>query len=152
MTPVEIESGRHNIGVDPSLHIWGWEIPTYLFLGGMVAGLMVLSALYELMRGRRPGSATLRMAPLLALVLLSLGMGALFLDLEHKLYVWRFYLAFRPTSPMSWGSWILIFVYPAALLQFIGGLAPGFRRAAGPRSRWRRRRRRGCCPQPAPPT
>ena len=25
--------------IDPQLRIWGWEIPVYLFLGGMVAGL-----------------------------------------------------------------------------------------------------------------
>jgi len=39
-------------------------------------------------------------------------MGALFLDLAHKLYVWRVYTAFEPMSPMSWGSWILLLVYP----------------------------------------
>jgi formate-dependent nitrite reductase membrane component NrfD len=42
-------------------------------------------------------------------------MLALFLDLAHKAYVWRFYLAFRWTSPMSWGAWILVLVYPATL-------------------------------------
>jgi formate-dependent nitrite reductase membrane component NrfD len=53
--------------------------------------------------------------PLAGLALLSLGMLALFLDLSHKLYVWRLYLTFEPTSPMSWGSWILLLVYPALL-------------------------------------
>ncbi len=119
MEPVEIDFGRHNPGVDPGLELWGWEIPVYLFLGGIVAGLMVVPALLEL-RGRKPEGAGLRMAPWLAAVLLSLGMGALFLDLGHKLYVWRFYLAFRPTSPMSWGSWILLLVYPVLVLQGLG--------------------------------
>jgi formate-dependent nitrite reductase membrane component NrfD len=37
----------------------------------------------------------------------------LVLDLEHKPYVWRLYTTFQPASPMSWGSWILMLVYPA---------------------------------------
>lgn len=126
MDPVELDFGRHNAGIDPGLEIWEWQIPLYLFLGGMVAGLMVFSAVYEL-GGKRPASTALRSAPLAAMVLLSLGMGALFLDLGHKLYVWRFYLAFRPTSPMSWGAWILLAVYPALVLQGLGGATEGAR-------------------------
>ena len=49
-------------------------------------------------------------------------MGALFLDLTAKLHVWRFYLAFRWTSPMSWGAWILLLVYPVTLALAIAGL------------------------------
>jgi formate-dependent nitrite reductase membrane component NrfD len=60
--------------------------------------------------------------PWLSLVLLSLGMGALFLDLEHKLYVWRMYLTFQPASPMSWGGWILVLVYPVLLLAALASL------------------------------
>ena len=48
-------------------------------------------------------------------MLINLGMGALFLDLAHKLYVWRVYLTFQPDSPMSWGSWVLIIVYGALM-------------------------------------
>jgi len=44
-------------------------------------------------------------------------MGALFLDLAHKLYVYRVYMAFEPTSPMSWGSWVLILVFPVLILS-----------------------------------
>ena len=50
-------------------------------------------------------------------------MGALFLDLAHKLHVYRFYLAFRWSSPMSWGAWILVLVYPVSLLVALAGLA-----------------------------
>ncbi len=48
-------------------------------------------------------------------MLLSIGMLALFFDLEHRWYFWRMYLTFQPASPMSWGSWILLLVYPALL-------------------------------------
>ena len=118
---LEILSSRSNPMIDPALHAWGWEVPVYLFLGGVVAGLMILVPLLELRTGR--ASRAYQHTPLLAAVLLSLGMGALFLDLENPLHVFRFYLTFRPTSPMSWGAWILVLVYPALVLSWAGGLA-----------------------------
>ncbi len=126
---LEVVHGRANPHIDPSLHIWGWEIPVYLFLGGLAAGTLILAAVLELRAGERPRSAVLRMAPFLSVLLLSLGMGALFLDLEYKWHVYRFYLGFLPRSPMSWGSWILVAVYPVALLAGLGGLADGERAA-----------------------
>lgn len=107
--------------VDPHLRVWGWEIPVYLFLGGFTAGILVLCgwALWKGQRDERP-HATFSLASsglfMLALGALSLGMVALFLDLEHKLYVWRLYVTFEPLSPMSWGSWILLLVYPVLLM------------------------------------
>ena len=40
---LEITSTRHNPMVDPVLSVWGWEIPVYLFVGGLVAGMMILA-------------------------------------------------------------------------------------------------------------
>ena len=119
---VEVLSNRANAGVDPHLHVWGWEIPAYLFLGGVVAGLMVLLAALELKHKSRPTSAAAQWMPLWAMVLLSLGMLFLFLDLSNKAHLYRFYLTFRATSPMSWGSWILLLVYPALMLMLLSGL------------------------------
>ena len=109
----ELTTTRNNPMIDPSLHIWGGEIAIYLFLGGLVAGIMMISG-YFLLRGRHKEveCSCLRM-PGLSIVLLSFGMLALFLDLEHKLFFWRMYATFKPASPMSWGSWILLLVYPA---------------------------------------
>lgn len=95
-----------------AMPVWHWEIPVYLFLGGLTAGLMILGALFG---GRAGASRAMRILPLAAPVVLSLGMLALFLDLELKLHVFRFYTAFRITAPMSWGSWILLLVYPATI-------------------------------------
>ena len=119
---LELLTTRHNPMVDPALHVWGWEIPVYLFLGGWVAGSMVITGVLA-RRGRKPGDGCVcHVLPWLSLVLLSLGMGALFLDLEHKLYVWRMYLTFQPASPMSWGGWILVLVYPVLLLGALASL------------------------------
>lgn len=115
----ELTTTRHNHLIDPVLHVWGWEIPVYLFLGGMVAGMMIISG-YFLFKGKTKNTdCSCFLAPLISIVLLSLGMFALFLDLEHKLYVWRLYTTFEITSPMSWGAWILLLVYPALIANII---------------------------------
>lgn len=119
---VEIVHGRSNPHIDPTLHVWGWEVPVYLFLGGLVAGLMIIVPLLEMKTGRISKARNVRFMPLVAIALISLGMGALFLDLAYKLHVFRFYLTFEPTSPMSWGAWILMVVYPVLGLLALGGL------------------------------
>lgn len=112
---VEIESTRSLAGALGEIN-WGWEIPVYLFLGGLVAGLLMAVSAVTLTRGHERVTEGMRRALLATPVLLSLGMGALFLDLTYKLHVFRFYTAFRPAAPMSWGSWILLAVYPVMLL------------------------------------
>ena len=116
---LEITTTRTNPLIDPHLAVWSWEIPVYLFLGGAVAGMMVLAGIAMLRTAR--GEDTRRFfsvqTPLLGFVLINLGMGALFLDLAHKLYVWRVYTTFQLASPMSWGSWLLIVVYGALLVS-----------------------------------
>jgi formate-dependent nitrite reductase membrane component NrfD len=108
-------TARDNALVDPSLQIWTWEVAMYLFMGGLTAGVMVFAATMILMKKDEEAPfATTRLA-LLAPILLSLGMTTLFLDLEHKLFVFRFYTSFQITSPMSWGAWILLVIYPISI-------------------------------------
>jgi len=126
---------RHNELIDPLVRVWGWEIPVYLFLGGWVAGMMIIVG-YFVLRGRhREETCVCSVLPGLSAIILSLGMLALFLDLEHKLYVWRLYTTFQVASPMSWGAWILLLVYPALAAVFVlrppellRGIWPGFDR------------------------
>lgn len=116
MREITITSGRDMHLIDPALTIWGWEIPVYLFLGGLVAGILFFSALYYL-RGKADEMPTVvRATPLLAPVLLGLGLFALFLDLEYKLHVFRFYTNIRLESPMSWGSWTLAVIFPLSVV------------------------------------
>jgi protein NrfD len=119
-------TARDNSLIDPSLHIWTWEVAMYLFLGGLTAGVMVFVAAMALMKkdDEAPFAST-RLA-LLAPIVLSLGMTTLFLDLEHKLFVFRFYTSFQITSPMSWGAWILVFIYPVSILQIFSTLRQGY--------------------------
>lgn len=116
---LETTTTRHNPLIDPSLHVWGWEIPVYLFVGGIVAGMMILAglAMLRMVRGEDTRGFFSVQTPLLGFMLLNLGMAALLLDLAHKLYVWAVYLTFEPLSPMSWGSWVLLVVYGVLLVS-----------------------------------
>lgn len=125
---IEFTSTRANHLVDPFLQVWGWEIPVYLFLGGLVAGMMAIAGWFLFTDRHRRADTVMALLPGLGLVLLSLGMGALFLDLEHKLYVWRLYTTFQLASPMSWGAWILVAVYPALLATLLLRLPESLRR------------------------
>lgn len=113
----EIITTRSNALIDPFVHIWHGEVAVYLFLGGLVAGVMALTGLGLLLYHKdehRP-SHLMAMLPWSAPILLSLGMFFLWLDLENPWNAFRFYLVFRPGSPMSWGAWILLAVYPASI-------------------------------------
>ncbi|MGB2868687.1 MAG: NrfD/PsrC family molybdoenzyme membrane anchor subunit [Bacteroidota bacterium] len=123
----ELFSTRHNEMIDPILHIWGWQIPVYLFLGGLVAGFMIISGYFTFKGHHKHSYFASFYLPHMSLVLLSAGMLALFLDLEHKLYIWRLYTTFKFKSPMSWGSWILVLVYPTLLLNTLVSIPNPFR-------------------------
>ncbi|MCA9668657.1 MAG: polysulfide reductase NrfD [Myxococcales bacterium] len=104
--------------------VWHWEIPVYLFLGGLAAGVMIVSALLarRFADGGADASETSQRSPWGRLMILAapaalwLGMFALLLDLDLKRHVLRFYTTFQLSSPMSWGAWILLAIYPATLL------------------------------------
>jgi formate-dependent nitrite reductase membrane component NrfD len=115
----ELVLTRHNHLIDPLVHVWDWQIPVYLFLGGWVAGMMIIVGVFALQGRHRDRTCVCGLLPALGVVLLSAGMLALFLDLEHKLDVWRLYTTFQVRSPMSWGAWILLLVYPALALAFV---------------------------------
>jgi formate-dependent nitrite reductase membrane component NrfD len=112
----EITSNRTNHLIDPALHVWHYEVPIYLFLGGVVAGVMILTGLWMLWKPNENRSRAFSLAPWASPVLLSVGMFFLWLDLEDPWNAWRFYMVLKPTSPMSWGSWILLAIYPASIL------------------------------------
>ncbi len=111
-----IISGRMNPKIDPVLHAWGWEIPVYLFLGGLAAGLLFFAGLYYVLGKENQLSTAVKKAPLLAPVALMLGLFALFLDLHHKAFFWRLYTTIKLESPMSWGAWTLMLVTPVSMI------------------------------------
>lgn len=111
-----IVSGRMNEGIDPILHIWHWQIPLYLFLGGLAAGILFFAALYHILGKEDKYQGAVKWAPFIAPIALVLGLGALFLDLKHQLYFWRLYTTIRIQSPMSWGAWTLMGITPLSFI------------------------------------
>jgi protein NrfD len=111
-----IVSGRENLYIDPHLHIWHWQIPLYLFLGGLAAGILFFAGLYTLLGKEKEYPAAVKKAPFAVPVILIIGLLALLLDLKHKAYFWRLYTIIRLESPMSWGAWVLMVVTPVSFI------------------------------------
>ncbi|WP_321516031.1 NrfD/PsrC family molybdoenzyme membrane anchor subunit [Marinifilum fragile] len=111
-----ILSGRMNPKIDPTLAIWGWEIPLYLFLGGLAAGILFFAALYTILGREKELPTAVRRATFIVPAILVIGLFALFLDLKNKLYFWQLYTTIRLESPMSWGAWVLMLVTPLSII------------------------------------
>lgn len=125
-----IVSGRMNPSVDPHLNIWHWEIPFYLFVGGLAAGILFFASFYYLRGKENDYPAAIKWAPMITPFLLILGLIALLMDLNHKLYFWRLYTTVKLESPMSWGAWTLMVVTPLSFIwsgTYLKELRPGWK-------------------------
>jgi len=109
-------SGRMNPNIDPYLNIWHWQIPLYLFLGGLAAGILFFAALYTILGKEKEMPTTVKWATFLVPLFLIIGLLALFIDLKHKLYFWQLYTTVRLQSPMSWGAWVLMIITPISMI------------------------------------
>jgi formate-dependent nitrite reductase membrane component NrfD len=109
-------SGRDIPNIDPSLNIWHWQIPSYLFLGGLAAGILFFAGLFTIMGKEKEMPATVKWSTFLVPFALVIGLFFLFLDLKHKLYFWKLYTVIRLESPMGWGAWTLMIITPLAFI------------------------------------
>jgi hypothetical protein len=92
--------------------VWTWEIPAYFFVGGM-AGASAPLALVASIQGNRPLA---RAASAVALGGAALSPVLLISDLGRPERFVNMLRVFKPTSPMSVGSWILASFGPAVAL------------------------------------
>ena len=111
-----ITSGRHNHEIDPILHIWGWEIPLYLFIGGLVAGILFFSAILTIMGKENKYVTAVKWLPISTPILIGIGLLALLFDLSHVFYAWQLFTNIRWESPMSWGAWTLFIMTPLSAI------------------------------------
>lgn len=109
-------SGRNILNIDPHLHIWHWQIPLYLFLGGLAAGILFFASLYTIVGKEKENRTAVKLAPILAPFAIVLGLVALLLDLKHPMFFWQLYTTIRLESPMSWGAWTLMAIAPLAFI------------------------------------
>ncbi|GAA3934002.1 polysulfide reductase NrfD [Actinomadura viridis] len=108
------------------------DIAGYLFLGGLAGGSSALAAGAELTG--RPALA--RAAKIGALGAISLSTAALIHDLGRPGRFVNMLRVFKPTSPMSVGSWILLGYGPAAGVAAVTDATGLFRRAGRAATGW----------------
>jgi formate-dependent nitrite reductase membrane component NrfD len=83
--------------------VWKWFIPAYFFTGGLAAGSAMLAA-----GGRLTGNRCLaRRSRLVGLGALGVSTAFLIKDLGRPSRFHHMLRVFKPTSPMSIGSWLL---------------------------------------------
>src|SRR3954452_12288931 len=87
--------------------VWKWYIPAYFVLGGIAGASSALAAVTPLKRLQKHGRR-------MALVSVAFGTVALVADLGRPERFVNMLRVFRPTSPMSVGSWLLAAYGPAA--------------------------------------
>ncbi len=109
-------SGRNIPNIDPYLNIWHWQIPSYLFLGGLAAGILFFAGVFTILGKEHKYPTTVKTAPMVVPFALVLGLFFLFLDLKHKLYFWQLYTTIRLESPMGWGAWVLMIMTPISFV------------------------------------
>ena len=99
---------------------WGFLIINYLFLGGLSAGLYFVSALATFLykiEEPSPYTRIARMGAFLAPWPVMVGCGLLIFDLGRWYHFYKLFLHLRLASPMSIGTWLLVFFNLIALIN-----------------------------------
>jgi formate-dependent nitrite reductase membrane component NrfD len=104
--------------------VWIWSVPAYFYTGGMAGAAMVLGLATQLFGGRRLRGFDER-CRWIGAIGGGVGSALLIYDLGRKSRFLNMLRVFRPTSPMSIGSWVLAAATPlsagSALLTFAEG-------------------------------
>lgn len=109
---------------------WGFLIVSYLFLGGLSAGLFFVSAIGAVLHGRIGPAATrvARLGAWLAPWPVMLGCFLLIFDLGKWYRFYKLFIHIRWLSPMSAGSWLLSVFVLISLSYSFAWLDAGQRR------------------------
>jgi formate-dependent nitrite reductase membrane component NrfD len=99
---------------------WSWDIPAYLFLGGLSGGSALMGA-----GGDLSGRPALRRAGRLGgLAAITASAGLLVHDLGRPERFLNMLRVAKPTSPMSMGTWIITAYAPGIGVAAVGELLP----------------------------
>lgn len=104
---------------------WAYLIVSYLFLGGLSAGLYFVSALASLLQENGEDRAYKRIARIGALLAprpVVVGCFLLIFDLGRWYRFWKLFVHVEWTSPMSLGSWLLVAFSLVSLVYFYSWL------------------------------
>ncbi|RLD44019.1 MAG: nitrite reductase [Bacteroidetes bacterium] len=116
MEEVLYVSGKALPHITPHLEVWGSVIALYLFFGGLAAGLLFFANFFYLKGKADSMPMSVKVAPIIAPIIIILGSMILVYDLHHWMYFWQLFLHVRMESPMSWGAWTLSAIMIPAIL------------------------------------
>ncbi|MDQ6676787.1 MAG: polysulfide reductase NrfD [Acidobacteriota bacterium] len=103
--------------------VWSWSIPAYYYTGGVTGGCAVLGAAATLLN-RKGLPVLVRKSRWIGVIGATVSAGLLIYDLGKPSLFLNMLRVFRPTSPMSVGSWILVTFSSTAGLSVITEFAP----------------------------
>src|SRR5262245_31581312 len=103
--------------------VWEWAIPTYFYAGATAGAALGLGAAVQALNSS--SGPLVRTCRLLGTAGLTVGSVLLIYDLGRPARFMNMLRVFRPTSPMSVGSWLL------AATGSVAGLAVGSRNGLG---------------------
>ncbi|HJV35426.1 NrfD/PsrC family molybdoenzyme membrane anchor subunit [Geomonas sp.] len=107
--------------------VWIWSVPAYFYVGGVAGGTALLAAL---LHGKRKVKKLAFRCRVLAFLGSTIGPGLLTWDLGRMLRFLYMLRVFRPTSPMSIGSWSLAGTGLLSTISLLLGDKPVARPAA----------------------
>ena len=97
---------------------WHWPIASYLFLGGLGGGMLVVAAVADLFFGRGDAFA---LGSLIGAVAIGLGSALLVFDLGRPFFFWRVFS--RQKAILTFGAWTLSFAMLCGLIYFLSFLS-----------------------------
>jgi formate-dependent nitrite reductase membrane component NrfD len=110
--------------------VWIWAIPAYFHAGGVAGAAAVLGAAAQA-GGRDRLSELVKTCRRLSLASILVGTGLLIYDLGRPERFLNMLRVFRPTSPMSVGSWVLAGAGPTAAVASFAASSDGALRRVG---------------------
>ncbi|MBI4260331.1 MAG: polysulfide reductase NrfD [Actinobacteria bacterium] len=137
-----VPSGDGDRRTDPTYYdrpaikepVWIWSVPAYFYVGGAAGAANVLGAVAQLV-DREGMDGLVRRCRWIGAVGGGLGTAFLVIDLGRPERFLNMLRVFRPTSPLSLGSWVLAAATPAAsgaaALSGAGGALRALADAAG---------------------
>ena len=94
-------------------HNWGWPIASYLFLGGLGGGMIVVAGLADLAFGR---GELFSLGSLIAGIAIAIGSALLIFELGRPFQFWR--VLSRQKAIMTAGAWMLSFTIVTSFAYF----------------------------------
>ena len=94
-------------------HNWGWPIASYLFLGGLGGGMIVVAGIADLAFDR---GEPFSLGSLIAGIAIAIGSGLLIFELGRPFQFWR--VLSRQKAIMTAGAWMLSFTILTSFAYF----------------------------------